>query len=520
LPHKPHRSALIDGLLSPSAYPHPVDRIEIVETHISWVILTGEFVYKIKKPVELGFLDFRELEQRHFFCHEEIRLNRFWAPSIYLDVVTIVMQDGRPAVGAAGEPVEYAVRMRQFDQSQRLDRQLEAGRLTADDMLALAEELAGRHLEAAPVRLQEDLLAVTEQLVWDNFADLEGEVARDLLGELRHWTRQTLRDRNAVLRRRCDEGFFRECHGDLHLANIVRLPQGIVAFDCIEFNAELRNIDVVADYAFLVMDLVARGRTGLAFGFLNRYLEITGDYEGVQLLPLYLVYRSLVRAKVATIRRRERAPGEDTAGDRQTVDHYCELARTYVAGRRPVLLLMTGLSGSGKTWISTRLLAALPALRMRSDVERKRLFGLAETAGSHSGVGSGIYDRDAGDAVYRRLFDGARSMLEAGFDVILDAAFLAAAQREQGRRVAADCRAGFAIVEAVAPVDVLRKRLRARAAAGKDASEADLAVLQHQLDTVEPLDAHERTATLSVGPDSEVDIATIVTAIRQTAAPA
>jgi predicted kinase len=408
--------------------------------------------------------------------------------------------------------------MRQFEPSQRLDRQLEAGDLTAEDMLELATELAGRHREAARVPGHEGLLAVTETLMWDNFRDLEGEVPGELLNELHRWTGQALRDRDAALRERCKGGFFRECHGDLHLANIVRLPQGIVAFDCIEFNAELRNIDVDADYAFLVMDLVARGQSGLAYVFLNRYLEITGDYDGVPLLPLYFVYRSLVRAKVAAISRRAREPAEDATGDRQTIDHYCELARAGIAARRPVLVLMMGLSASGKTWISNRLLAVLPALRMRSDIERKRLFGLAETDDSRSGVGSGIYDSTAGDAVYRRLFDGAGCMLRAGFDVILDAAFLAAARRDQGRRVAAACGAGCVIVEAVAPVDVLRKRLRERAATATDASEADLEVLQHQLDTVEPLDVDERASTFSVRTDAEVDIGAIVSFVRQATA--
>jgi hypothetical protein len=508
---------LIDGLCRAGAYPHPVDRIELVETHISWVILTGEFAYKIKKPVELGFLDFRELERRHFFCEEEIRLNRFWAPGIYLDVVTIVMQAGRPAVGGAGDPVEYAVRMRQFDQSMRLDRQLESDKLTGDDMLELAAEIAGRHLEAEPVGPLGNLLAVTTRFMWDNFDDLKGEIPSDPLGALHRWTKQALHDQEAVLKQRCAEGFYRECHGDLHLANIARLPDGIVAFDCIEFNAELRNIDVVADYAFLFMDLVARGRPALAYGFLNRYLEITGDYGGVRLLPLYFVYRSLVRAKVAAIRRRERGSGERSVEDRHTIDHYCELAQTYSAGRQPVLLLMTGLSGSGKTWVSTRLVAAMPALRLRSDLERKRLFGLAETAGSHSGVGGGIYNRDAGEAVYGRMFDGAGSMLAAGFDVILDAAFLDAANRERGRDLAACCGAGFAIVETVASEPVLRERLRLRAATGKDASEADLPVLEYQISNLEPLNASERRAAIAVNTDSEVGIESVVAAIRKVA---
>lgn len=517
VPFEPHRPELIDGLLRAAAYPHPVDRIELVETHISWVILTGELVYKIKKPVELGFLDFRELERRRFFCEEEIRLNRFWAPGIYLDVVPIVMQGCRPTVGGAGKPVEYTVRMRQFDQSTRLDHQLETGKLAADDMLELAGEIAGRHQVARIVPPNGRLLLATRKLIWDNFDDLTGEVSNNALTALHRWTREALGLEEARLRDRCEKGFYRECHGDLHLGNIVRLPAGIKAFDCIEFSAELRNIDVVADYAFLVMDLCARGRTDLAYVFLNRYLEISGDYDGVSLLPLYVVYRSLVRAKVAAIRRRERDPGEPSEEDRQTIEHYCELAQTFTSRRPSTLILMTGLSGSGKTWVSTRLLAGLPAVRLRSDLERKRLFGLGETADSHSGIAGGIYSRDVGDTVYHRMLDGAAAMLHAGFDVILDAAFLDAGQRERARQVAVRCGARFAVVMTVAPEPVLRQRLRQRAAAGADASEADRDVLEYQLGNSEPLTSVELRSTVTVNTDAEVDVASVVTGIRDIA---
>jgi hypothetical protein len=516
-PLVPHRSTLIDGLLCAAAYPHPVDRIELVETHISWVFLTGEFVYKVKKPVNLGFLDFRDLERRHFFCQEEIRLNRFWAPGIYLDVVAIEMQACRPKVGGAGKPVEYAVRMRQFDQSMRLDHQLETGRLTVDDMLDLAGEIAGRHQEARRLAPDGKLPLVAKKLIWENFDDLTGEVSTSALMSLRRWTTKTLGIGEARLRDRCEKGFYRECHGDLHLGNIVRLPVGIRAFDCIEFSAELRSIDVVADYAFLVMDLCARGRTDLAYVFLNRYLEISGDYDGVSLLPLYVVYRSLVRTKVAAIRHRERAAGEPAEEDRQTIEHYCKLAQTFAARRPPTLILMTGLSGSGKTWISTKLLAALPAVRLRSDFERKRLFGVDETADSHSGIACGMYSHDTGDTVYHRMLVDAAPMLRAGFDVILDAAFLDAQHRERARDVATACGARFVVVMVVASKAVLQRRLRQRAAAGTDASEADEAVLEYQLGKAERLTAVELRSTVTVNTDAEVDVASVVTGIRETA---
>jgi hypothetical protein len=511
----PLDSDLLTGLLRPKAYPHPVDRVELVETHISWVLLTGEFAYKVKKPVELGFLDFRELDRRRFFCEQEVRLNRFWAPELYLDVVPIGMRDGQPRVGGNGPAVEYAVRMRQFDQALRLDHQLEAGRLSGHDMLELAAEIAARHWAADRAGPAGRLVLATKRLMWDNFDDLIGEVAHERIVALHRWTKESLGLHEAKLKERCGKGFYRECHGDLHLGNIVRLAGGIKAFDCIEFSEELRQTDVVADYGFLVMDLVARGRTDLAFAFLNRYLEISGDYDGVTLLPLYVVYRCLVRAKVAAIRRRERSPAESRDEDTATLDHYFELAQAWTEPRRPVLAVMNGLSGSGKTWLSTRLVTAMPALRMRSDLERKRLFGLEEAADSHSGIASGIYDRKAGRAVYDPMFDGARSMLAAGFDVILDAAFLNVESRGRAKCLAADCGADFVIVQATAPQEILEERLRQRAAVGKEASEADLAVLRYQLDTSEQLTADEARSAVIVNTDSDVDPSSVVLEIRR-----
>lgn len=504
-------------MLRADAYPHPVGRIQLVETHISWVLLAGEFAYKIKKPVTLGFLDFASLERRRFFCREEIRLNAFWAPRLYLDVVPIAMLDGVPRIGGDGPAVEFAVRMRQFDQTLRLDLQLESGNLTVDDMLMLAAEIASRHGEADRIPVAGRLLRNTKKLMWENFDDLLGETAPDRVSGLHRWTKAALGRHDALMRARCEQGFYRECHGDLHLGNLVRLADGIKAFDCIEFSDELRQIDVVADYGFLVMDLVARGRVDLAYVFLNRYLEISADYEGVTLLRMYFVYRCLVRAKVAAIRRGERGPGESCEDDTATLDHYCELAQSWAADRRPLLVVMNGLSGSGKTWLSSRLVAAMPALRLRSDLVRKRLAGLEETADSQSGIASGIYDRKAGQAVYKKLFEDARRMLAAGFDVILDAAFLNMALRQQAKRLAADCVADFVIVQAAASQETLRERLRQRAAAGKDASEAGLTVLRYQLDTTDPLSADESGHAVIANTDAGVDPSAVALEIRRRA---
>jgi aminoglycoside phosphotransferase family enzyme/predicted kinase len=505
-------SGLVAGLLRPEAYPHPVERVELIETHISWVFLTGRYAYKMKKPVDLGFLDFRSLDRRRYFCEEEVRLNRQWAPELYLDVVPVALENGAPRIGGV-PPVEYAVRMHQFDQAMRLDHLLEQDRLAARDMHDLAEEIAGRHESADRVIPASKLLLTTKRLIWENFDELIGQNSHYRTATLHHWTKESLLRHEELLKKRCADGSYRQCHGDLHLGNLVRLAGGIRAFDCIEFSEELRCIDIVADYGFLVMDLVARGRTDLAHVFLTRYLEIAGDYEGIALLPLYFVYRCLVRAKVAAIRRRGRRPGDRHTADSATLEHYMALAAAWVKRPRPVLVIMQGLSGSGKTWLSTELVAAMPAARIRSDVERKRLSMLAETADSGSGIGTGIYNPESGQVVYAHILDCARTMLVSGFDVILDAAFLGSEQRKQAKQLARTCGADFVIVRAMAPVAVLEERVRKRAAERSDASEAGLGVLQHQIETQEPLTDREEMTAVTVHTDRTPDIATLLGAI-------
>jgi aminoglycoside phosphotransferase family enzyme/predicted kinase len=504
---------MIEALLSAAAYSHPVGRIELLETHISWVILTGEYAYKIKKPVDLGFLDFRTLERRRHFCEEELRLNRGWAPRLYLDVVPIVREAGQYRVGGEGEPLEYAVRMRQFDQAKRLDHVIEAGCLTSDDVLELADEVARRHDSASRVEPDKRLVEATLRLIRDNFDELEDEVPSAFLARLRAWMEGRLERHAGLLRSRVENGFFRECHGDLHLANVVRLPEGIRAFDCIEFNRELREIDVVADYAFLTMDFIARGAVGYAYTFVNRYLETTGDYDGAQLLPVYLLYRAMVRAKVAAIGRGQHAARTDRAEDQHTISRYCALARALISERQPTLVVMSGFSGSGKTWLSTQLVPLLPAVRLRSDLERKRRYGLAATANSGSGIATGIYKPDVSAGVYNDLLDCAARLLDAGINVILDAAFLDAGRRRRARLLAEELGVYCVIVQTVAGQETLLERLRRRTGSG-DASEADMRVLRYQLDTADPVDDEEFGMIVTVDTESDVNVATVAARIR------
>ncbi len=474
------------------AFPHPVSQMDIVETHISWVVLTGSTAYKFKKPVDFGFVDFSSLEKRREACVQELRLNSRSAPGIYLGLVAVVAADDGVVRVADGDcpdrrqVFEYGIRMREFAQSAQLDRQFEAGLLTDADMGRVAAMIAGLH-ESAAIAGAEQPWGEPQTLlqpVLENFRHLHelGGDERPILDQLQRWSEAEFAARQAVFRRRKREGRVRECHGDLHLSNLVRIGSGIVAFDCIEFDPALRWIDVLSDVAFLHMDLMVRQRADLAFGFLNSYLERGGDYGGIAVLPFYLSYRSMVRAKVAALQMLDESLSDQRRRllDRRRNAHL-RFAGSLVDGAKPRLVLMHGLSGSGKTWLSEQLLRQLPALRIRSDVERKRLHGLDADATTRSAPRNGIYSGDATRRTYQHLLDCAHAMLTGGCDVIVDAAFLEEQQRVPFIELAARHDLPCVIIACEAPLATLRQRLIGRSRQGRDASEASLEVLASQL---------------------------------------
>ncbi len=500
----------IDKLLHAAAFPHTVAQLELIETHISWIILSGEFAYKIKKPVDLGFVDFRSLARRKYFCEEELRLNQRTAPDLYLEVVAIA--ETAEGIRIGQQPaIEYAVRMRQFPADARLDRQLQSGRLTAGDMLAMAAVIAGFHdsLSAQPLDHPADEIARISQFALDNFTQIRAALKDDhfhpLLSRLEAWTRRQMELLKPAFKDRAAGGFVREGHGDLHLANMVRLEHRIVLFDCLEFDPGLRWLDLMNDIAFLVMDLMAHGREDLAYTFLNAYLEQTGDYQGIAVLRFYLVYRCLVRAKVAALQ-----PGGDIDGSAENPGNktrrYLELARSLVdPSMTPRLLFMHGFSGAGKSWLSSRLLGALGAIRVRSDLERKRLHGLAPAQGSDSGIETGLYDARATERTYDLLARYCEIGLRAGFNMIADASFLRQRQRQRFVDLAKHLQAELFILDCTAPLETLRERIRQRATDPQQVSEADLAVLQHQLAHHDALTDEEQQRVIQAALDEDYD---------------
>ena len=495
---------LIRSLHDPACYDHAAGPVRVIETHISWVLLTGEFAYKIKKPLDLGFLDFSSLSKRLHACCDEVQLNRRLAPAIYLDVVPITGTPAAPRVNGSGETFEYAVQMRQFPPDATLDRLDAEGGLTAHHVEAIAATLARFHREGC-ARATADSPWGSPEKIWQpvaqNFAQiaprLDDPADRQRLEALQRWSEAEHARLAPLMTARKRDGFVRECHGDLHLGNLAWVDDQLLVFDCIEFNPELRWIDIQSEVAFCTMDLLQRGHADWAWLFLNAWLEQTGDYAGLALLRYYAVYRALVRAKVAAIRTSQTAGPERDAALAE-VRTLLRLATT-LTHPRPVRLDIThGLSGSGKTTITRKLMQTAGAIRLRSDVERKRLAGLDALAKSGSGVGQQLYAADATRRTYDHLARLAGGILDAGWPVIVDATFTARWQRDLLREVARIRKVEFRILDFPVPVATLRERIIQRSREGKDASEADLAVLQHQLDTEEPLGADERAEIANI----------------------
>ena len=515
---------LVRALMNPALYDHPVERFELVETHISWVLLTGPYAYKIKKPVDLGFLDFSTLPKRLRYCREELRLNQRLAPQLYLGVVPITGRPDQPAIGGTGPVIEYAVKMKQFPQDAQLDRVVARCGLTSAQVDALAVDIASFHRQAA-VAEQHSPFGTPDGVmkpIRENFETIRhsttdpSDVAQ--IEHLRAWSEADHAAHHDDYLDRKQAGAIRECHGDLHTRNMVLIDDRVVVFDCLEFDEALRWIDVMSDLAFLIMDLDDRGHSGLANRLLSGYLEVSGDYAGLRVFRTYRVYRAMVRAKVDCIRMGQMTQDDpERATVRQDYRSYTDLAERYTQPVQRWLLIMHGLSGSGKSLVSQALVEASGTLRVRSDVERKRLFGLPADAPTASGLGADLYSPDVNRRTYDRLADLARTILSAGYPVIVDAACLQRWQRDRLRAIAVQLRLPFIILQMQAPESTLRERVARREREGKDASEAGLAVLEHQLATQEPLASDEKDHALTVETGATVDIETVASSIERMA---
>lgn len=511
---------LIKALQNPAAYAHPVQTFEVIETHISWVILTGDYAYKIKKPVNFGFLDFTDLAARKHFCEEELRLNQRLTQGLYLEVVPITGSEQAPALNGEGPTIEYALKMRQFPQEQLLNAVQARGELSNEHIDALATQIADFHLKTPAVATDHPLCSAAAIMapLRQNFEQirplLSDKADLQQIDALEAWTESSFKRLEPLLTQRAANGLVRECHGDLHLGNATLLNGQVALFDCIEFNEPFRLIDIASDAAFLAMDLEDRGLKSLSRRFINAWLEQTGDYDSIDLLNLYKAYRALVRAKVNLFRLGQEQDAVARAVILRQYRSYADLAETYSAIPSRFLAITHGVSSVGKSQVAMRLVEALGAIRIRSDVERKRLFG-KQQANQAGQLHTGIYSAEASAATYAHLHVLAERILQAGFPVVIDATYLQGEQRRGARQVAERNGVPSLILDCHAPEAVIRGWLEQRISEGQDPSDATMEVIQAQQANREPLSASEQTRVKRVDTHDAASLDGLVGQIRQ-----
>ncbi len=478
----------------------PVSRIE---THISTILLVADKAFKIKKPVNFGFLDFSTLDKRHFYCQEELRLNSRLAPVLYEKVLTVTGTIDDPQIDGTADVVEYMIQMQRFEQHNELDHLLDAGSLKQEHIDELATVIANFHRVIPAAQGNEHYVqpASVRHAVQENFDQIQpllqhipAAVQADIKA-LENWTQKQFQLLAPFLAQRLHAGFIRECHGDMHLGNITRVKDKITIFDGIEFNNEFRWIDVISDLAFLLMDLQYHGKSDYAFRLLNHYLEATGDYQGLQVLAYYQVYRAMVRAKVSALRLSQ-MPGDSDEYEQQksSITEHVKLAQQLTVGKCHFLMITHGVSGSGKSYASQQVIEQFNAIRIRSDVERIRMFTDTRTR----------YTKAATEKTYDRLLEMAGNVTANHYSVVLDATYLEADKREAVQQRAKQLACPFIILDMQCDIKELERRIDQRLQNNTDASEANKEILHRQLASEQALSDQERSFTVSIKPGSKV----------------
>jgi len=498
---------LIQQMLEPDFYPHPVQEpIELLQTHISFILLTGEYAYKIKKIVDFGFLDYSTLEKRRYFCEQELRMNQQQAPDLYLEVLPIIEIGDRFQLAEKEESgIEYVLKMRQFPEENLFINLFTQDKLTTKEMEELGKVVAQFH-QNCPTNheiLKWGELAQIRHSIDGNYQKTQKYIGccqtQEQYEQTKQYTDSFFETYQAVFQSRIDHHWIRECHGDLHLKNICLYQNKILLFDRIEFNEEFRFVDVMYDVAFVVMDLEGRGRADLGNRFLNTYIEQMGDWEGLQLLPFYLTRQAYVRAKVNSLILDDPAVSEEQKEiAKQEAIQYYKLAWQYTRRSSGGIVMMSGLSGSGKSTTARKLSKRLNAIHIRSDAVRKHLahVPLYEPGGEE------IYTLEMTEKTYQRLLELGLLLAKQGFWVILDAKY---DQQEQRGAVIETCNSyqlPLQIIECTAPMDILQERLQHRQG---DIADATADLLTSQRAKAQPFTDDEKNYLTTIDTTQNID---------------
>ena len=460
----------IKELLRPEAYPHRPSQVELRQTHISWVFLAGELVYKLKKPVNFGFLDFTTLEKRKHFCEREVELNRRLCPQIYLGVVPLAKTPVGLRFEAQGEIFEWAVKMRRLPEEGMMGRLLKQGKLTTAHLELLVRKLVPfyQQAETGPAVNQYGSLETVRFNVEENFEQTQAFVGKALsprkYEHIVRWSRNFMEQKKDFFEKRIAQGYIRDGHGDLYSANVCFDDlQEVYVFDCIEFNERFRCGDVAQDLAFMAMDLDFHHQKALSRYFIKRYVELSGDQGLYAILPFYQCYRAYVRGKIGCFTwASEEVPEEERKAALEAARRYFNLAYLYAEGR-PFLLVLLGLSGTGKSFLGRILAEKGLASYYNSDVVRKEIAGLSPAEHRYEPFEKGLYSPEMTQRTYEELLRRAVQDLEQGQDVILDATYRKAAHRKALLDLAKERKVPVLFVWCKAPEEVIRQRLEKRA---------------------------------------------------------
>lgn len=458
-------SALVEALLQPESYPHKPQKIEFTQTQMSFIFLTGDYVFKVKKPVNLGYLDYTTLEKRRFFCNQELELNRRLSPDVYLEVVSIVTNGGRISLVGEGKVIEYAVKMKQLPRERTMDNLLLKGQVTTEMMVTVAQKLAAFHENAETnpsISAFGKLDAVMVNII-ENFTQTEQyigtTISREKYQRINAYNETFTRANKALFQKRIDQGRIKDCHGDLHAAHVC-FANGIYIYDCIEFNDRFRYCDVASEVAFLAMDLDRYQRADLSRAFINAYVQFSKDEELRQLLNFYKCYRAYVRGKVESFKLDDPFISDKEAA-LSAARGYFDLAYRYTRAK-PLLLIISGLVGTGKSTIAQALSQSLGFTVISSDVTRKTLAGITPTEHRFEDFTGGIYSPDFSRKTYDEMFAQGRAALSQGQSVILDASFKKKEARATARRLADEANADFLVIECTLDAATIKKRLEQR----------------------------------------------------------
>ncbi|HEY5975223.1 MAG TPA: AAA family ATPase [Geobacteraceae bacterium] len=495
----------LDDLCNPANYPEPTTTVEFLQTHVSYLFLTEHFVYKVKKPVDFGFLNFSSIDRRRFYCNEEVRLNRRLSPDVYLGVVEVRETPAGAAFDGDGPVLDYAVKMRRLPAERMLDRLLALGAVSEADIRLVARTIAAFHqaAERGPEIAAYGTLDVIRQNWQENFQQLEPFVGSCLTDQdrnrLKEWVEHAMASRVELFARRAATGCIRDCDGDLHLENICLADQ-VYIFDCIEFNSRFRYCDTAADLAFLLMDLELHGRCDLAAVLLDEYLAMTGDQEAPLLLDFYKVYRAVIRGKVNAFRLADpHIPPAEQKGARTMASRYFRLARGYLLQEQlsPTLFITCGHVGSGKSTVAAQLGSDLALPLFSSDLVRKRLAGIPPTSRQLDQPGRGLYDNDHTIRTYQELLALAERELAGGRSVIVDATFRRQHDRREFATMAARHGAACIILHTVCPEELLLTRLTTRQTDPASISDGRVELLPlHRQEFIAPTTAEGRLLTI------------------------